>query len=301
MTIQDEIQILKKEKDAVILAHYYVRPEVQAIADYIGDSFYLSKIAEKLPNRTIVFCGVSFMGESARLLSPDKKVLMPDMEADCAMAHMVTKEEVDQARKAYDDLAVVCYINSTAEIKSWSDVCVTSANAVKIVKNLPNKNILFIPDKNLGRHVAEQVPEKHVILVKGFCPVHEHMKAEEITVLRQAHPKAEVLSHPECGEEVLKLSDYIGSTSGIIAYASESEKQEFIIATETGVLYELQKRNPEKHFYFPETEPVCTDMKKITLEKVLQVLKSEENEAHVSNELAEESRKPLKRMLELAQ
>lgn len=301
MTIQDEIQILKQKKDAVILAHYYVRPEVQEIADYIGDSFYLSKVAEKLPNRTIVFCGVSFMGESGALLSPDKKVLMPDKDADCPMAHMVTKEEVEEARRTYDNLAVVCYINSTAEIKSWSDVCVTSANAVKIVKNLPNHNILFIPDKNLGRYVAEQVPEKNVILVKGFCPVHEKMPAEEIVSLKKAYPKADVLAHPECGEEVLKLADYIGSTTGIIRFASESSKQDLIIATETGVLHELQKKNPEKRFHFPKTEPVCLDMKKITLEKVLHVLQTEENGAQVSNDLADAAKRPLQRMLELAE
>lgn len=301
MTIQDEIQILKLKKDAIILAHYYVRPEVQEIADYIGDSFYLSKVAEKLPNRTIVFCGVSFMGESGALLSPDKKVLMPDADADCPMAHMVTREEVEEARKTYDNLAVVCYINSTAEIKSWSDVCVTSANAVKIIKNLPNQNILFIPDKNLGRYVARQVPEKNIILVKGFCPVHEHMRAEEIAALKEAYPEAEVLAHPECGEAALKLADYIGSTSGIIRYASQSSKQDFIIATETGVLYELEKKNPDKHFHFPKTEPVCEGMKKITLEKVLHVLQTGENSAHVSMELADTAKEPLKRMLELAE
>ena len=162
MTIQEEIKKRKEEKGAVILAHYYVRPEVQEIADYIGDSFYLSKVAVELENPIIVYCGVSFMGESGCLLNPQKKVLMPDLSADCPMAHMVRKEDVDAAREKYEDLAVVCYINSTAEIKSWSDVSVTSANAVKIVKNLPNKNILFIPDKNLGRYVAAQVPEKNV-------------------------------------------------------------------------------------------------------------------------------------------
>lgn len=300
MIIQDEIQRLKKEKDAVILAHYYVQPEVQEIADYIGDSFYLSKIAEKLDNRTIVFCGVSFMGESGALLSPRKQVLMPDMEADCPMAHMVTKEEVEEARKAYDNLAVVCYINSTAEIKSWADVCVTSSNALQIVKNLPNQNILFIPDKNLGRYVAEQVPEKNVMLIKGFCPVHEHMRAEEIRELKKLHPEAEVLAHPECNEAVLGLADYIGSTSGIISHASESEKQEFIIATESGVQYELKKRNPGKQFYFPETEPICADMKKVTLEKVLRVLQSGENRAQVPEALADAAKQPLKRMLELS-
>lgn len=300
MTIQEEIKKLKEDKQAVILAHYYVRPEVQEIADYIGDSFYLSKVAEKLENPIIVYCGVSFMGESGRLLSPDKKVLMPDMTADCPMAHMVIKEEVDTARKEYDDLAVVCYINSTAEIKSWSDVSVTSANAVKIVKNLPNKNILFIPDKNLGRYVAAQVPEKNVMLVKGYCPIHENILAEEIKELKAVHPDAEVLVHPECCEEVTAMADYLGSTSGIIEYATKSEKKEWIIGTEIGVRYELEKRNPDKHFYFPKREPVCQDMKLITLEKVLHVLKTEENPAEVAAEYATAARKTLDRMLELA-
>lgn len=300
MTIQEEIKKLKEEKHAVILAHYYVRPEVQEIADYIGDSFYLSKIAAKLENPVIVYCGVSFMGESGCLLSPDKKVLMPDLAADCPMAHMVLKEEVEEARRNYDDLAVVCYINSTAEIKSWSDVSVTSANAVKIVKNLPNKNILFIPDKNLGRFVAEQVPEKNVMLVKGYCPIHEKILASEIRELKEAHPEAEVLVHPECCEEVTAMADYLGSTSGIIQYASESEKKEWIIGTEIGVRYELEKRNPDNKFYFPKTEPICTDMKLITLEKVLHVLKTEENQAAVAESTAEAAKQTLDKMLELA-
>lgn len=301
MTIQEEIKQLKEEKQAVILAHYYVRPEVQEIADYIGDSFYLSKVAAKLQNPVIVYCGVSFMGESGCLLSPDKKVLMPDKTADCPMAHMVLKEEVEAARKAYEDLAVVCYINSTAEIKSWSDVSVTSANAVKIVKNLPNKNILFIPDKNLGRFVAEQVPEKNVMLVNGYCPIHEKISAEEIRALKAEHPEAEILVHPECCEEVTAMADYIGSTSGIIEYVSDSEKKEWIIGTEIGVLYELEKRNPDNHFYFPKTEPVCHDMKLITLEKVLQVLQTEENQASVEEKAVEPAKKTLDKMLELAQ
>ena len=300
MTIKEEIKKLKEEKQAVILAHYYVRPEVQEIADYIGDSFYLSKIAAELENPIIVYCGVSFMGESGCLLSPDKKVLMPDKTADCPMAHMVLKEEIDAARKAYDDLAVVCYINSTAQIKSWSDVSVTSANAVKIVKKLPNKNILFIPDKNLGRFVAEQVPEKNVMLVKGYCPIHEKILADEIRELKEAHPNAEILVHPECCEEVTAMADYIGSTSGIIQYASGSEKKEWIIGTEVGVRYELEKRNPDNQFYFPKTEPVCTDMKLITLEKILHVLKTEENQASVISGQAEAARQTLDRMLELA-
>lgn len=300
MTKQEEINQLKREKDAVILAHYYVEPEVQEIADYVGDSFNLSKAAAGLPNQTLVFCGVSFMGESGKLLSPDKTVLMPDAEADCPMAHMVKREEVEQARGEYEDLAVVCYINSTAKVKSWADVCVTSANAVRIVKNLPNKNILFIPDRNLGRFVAEQVPEKNVILVKGFCPVHEHMRTSEIELLKKEHPRALILAHPECNEELLKTADYIGSTTGIIRYASESEAGEFIIATEAGVRYELERKNPGKKFYFPSTEPICEDMKKITLDKIIRVLRTGDNRAVVADDLAASAGDTLTRMLELA-
>ena len=300
MTKQEEIKQLKLEKDAVLLAHYYVPAEVQEIADYVGDSFYLSKVESKLTNKVLVFCGVSFMGESGKLLNPDKAVLMPDASADCPMAHMVTKAEIDDVRARYEDLAVVCYINSTAEIKSWSDVCVTSANAVQIVKKLPNQNILFIPDKNLGRYVAEQVPEKNVMLVKGYCPVHEEMKVKEIQELKQLHPLAEVLAHPECNASVLSIADYIGSTTGILKQAAASNAKEFIIATEIGVRYELEKQNPKKTFYFPKTEPVCMDMKKITLDGILHVLRTGENGAAVASNIAEPSKATLNRMLELA-
>ena len=209
----EELEEWKKKRDAVILAHYYVRPEVQALADYIGDSYFLSKKATELANKTIVLCGVTFMGESAKLLNPDKTVLMPDLAADCPMAHMVTKETVQAARDQYDDLAVVCYINSTQEIKSWSDVCVTSANAVKIVKNLPNKHILFIPDRNLAHFVAAAVPEKEFIYNEGFCIVHEFMQVEELLDLKAEHPDAKVLVHPECNHKIIEIADFIGSTS----------------------------------------------------------------------------------------
>ena len=300
MDIREVIGKLKKEKDAVILAHYYVEPEIQEIADYVGDSFQLSRTAAELKNRILVYCGVQFMGESGCLLSPDKIVLLPDMEADCPMAHMVTKEEVEQARNTYDDLAVVCYINSTAEIKSWSDVSVTSANAVQIVRNLPNKNILFIPDRNLGRFVAAQVPEKNVMVVKGYCPIHEKISADEIRELKAAHPDAEILVHPESNKEVTDLADYVGSTTGIIKYASSSDKKEFIIGTEIGVRYELEKQNPDKTFYFTKTLPVCHDMKKITLEKILHVLMKEDTIVHVAEEQADAAKETLTRMLDLA-
>ena len=300
MTLTEEINRLKKEKDAVILAHYYAEPEVQAVADYVGDSFYLSRGAVGLAEQTIVFCGVSFMGESAKILNPGKTVLMPDLRADCPMAHMADAGTIRRMREKYEDLAVVCYINSTAELKKYSDVCVTSANAVEIVKALPNRNIFFIPDKNLAHYVAEQVPEKHFVFNEGYCPVHEELQLRELMEAKAMHPDAEVLSHPECREEVLKESDYIGSTSGIIQYAARSDSREFIVCTETGVRWKLEKDNPEKKFYFTKTEPVCRDMKLNTLEKLLHVLKTGENAVEVDQELQELSKKPLVRMLELA-
>ena len=256
-----------------------------------------------MKEQTIVFCGVSFMGESAKILNPQKIVLMPDTEADCAMAHMADREVIQKMRDTYEDLAVVCYINSTAELKQYADVCVTSANAVKIVKALPQKNIFFIPDKNLARYVAEQVPEKHVILNEGFCPIHENIQVQEVMQAKKVHPQAEVLvlhRRPECTQKVCALADYIGSTSGIISYAAKSECVEFIICTENGVQYELEKQNPDKKFYFTETEPVCTDMKRITLEKIAEVLENGTNEVHVSDVLRNNSERPLEKMLELS-
>ena len=298
--LKKEIEQLKKERNAVLLAHYYVDDAVQEIADYVGDSYYLAKVALKESKDVICFAGVNFMGESAKILNPDRTVIMPDQKADCPMAHMVDVEKIEEIRKKYDDLAVVCYINSTAEIKAHSDVCVTSSNAVKIVKALPNKNIFFIPDRNLAHYIAGLVPEKNFIYNEGFCIVHEYMEVEEIQEAKAAHPEAEVLSHPECPAKVLELSDFVGSTSEIIAQAGKSDAKEFIICTESGVLYELQKRNPEKKFYFTETTPICRNMKKVTLEKVLHVLKTGENEVFVDDKLREESKKPLERMLELA-
>ena len=300
MDMIDEIKKWKKEKNAVILAHYYVNPEVQQIADYIGDSFYLSKVAVGLKEQTIVFCGVSFMGESAKILNPKKTVLMPDMSADCAMAHMADVETIQRMRDTYDDLAVVCYINSTGELKQHSDVCVTSANAVKIVKALPNKYIFFIPDRNLARYVAEQVPEKQFVFNEGYCPIHEQIRLEEVREEKELHPNAQILTHPECPKAICDLSDYIGSTSGIISYVGKSDCKEFIICTENGVRYELEKQNPDKKFYFTKTEPVCRDMKQITLEKIAHVLETGENEVQVEETLREESQKALERMLELA-
>lgn len=295
----NEIQQLKKEKNAIILAHYYVNDELQAIADYVGDSFYLAKVAKGTDADVVVFCGVSFMGESAKMLNPEKTVLMPDITADCPMAHMAQVAKIKEMREKYDDLAVVCYINSTAELKSHSDVCVTSSNAVNIVRKLPNRNIFFIPDVNLGRFVAEQVPEKNVILNDGYCPIHKDISAAGVLAQKEKHPNALVMAHPECEESVLELADYIGSTADLIAFAKNSDCKEFIVCTEEGVNYRLKENNPEKKFYFGG-EYLCRDMKLNTLEKVLHVLKTGKNEMKLPEELCERAVKPLDRMLELA-
>ncbi len=297
------INQLKTERDAVILAHYYVQPEVQAVADYIGDSFYLAKLAVDLPAKTIVLAGVEFMGESAKLLNPEKVVLLPEPKADCPMAHMVAKETIDDARARYgDDLAVVCYVNSTAQMKTWSDVCVTSSNAVKICREIPQSHLLFIPDVNLGRYIAKQVPEKHVILNKGFCPRHQRIVPEEIIALEEEYPEALVLAHPECTEEVLAEADYIGSTKGIIEFTEKSDAQDFIVVTMVGVLREMELRNAGsgKRFHFTRRVPVCENMTTVTLQKVAECLENDRSGVEVPEEYQAPARKTLELMLEYA-
>ncbi len=298
--MEKQIAKLKAEKNAVILAHYYAPYGAQKVADFVGDSFYLAKVAKKTAAEIIVFCGVSFMGESAKILNPEKKVLMPDLSADCPMAHMVKPGIIDAMRQKYPDLAVVCYINSTADLKCQSDVCVTSSNAVQIVKGLPNQNIFFIPDRNLGRFVAEQVPEKNIIINDGYCPVHAAITKEQVEEAKRQYPDAVILSHPECEAEVLALSDYIGSTAELIAYAKESDKKTYIICTEIGVTYPLEKENPDKTFVFVQPAPCCTDMKRNTLENILSVLENEDRMVEVDADTREKALRPLDRMLECA-
>ena len=300
MSLGEEIALWKEKREAVILAHYYCPAETQALADFVGDSFYLAKVAKKTDAKVIVFCGVGFMGESAKILNPEKTVVMPDRGADCAMAHMVKEGEIARMREKYPDLAVVCYINSTARLKAQSDVCVTSSNALRIVKALPTKNIFFIPDKNLGRFVAAKIPEKNVILNDGFCPIHAEIRAEEVARLKAAHPNAFVLTHPECEESVTALSDYLGSTQEIIAYAKESEAEEFIICTEDGVEFALDGIGG-KRFYFPEPRPRCMDMKLSTPEGVLRALKTLEDPITVTEEERLSALRPLEKMLEMCQ
>lgn len=298
--VEKQIKELKKEKDAVILAHYYTTDRIQALADYVGDSYYLSKIVNEIPQKIILFCGVSFMGESAKILNPEKTVIMPDIYADCPMAHMADIDEIKAVREKYEDAAVVCYINSTAKIKAASDVCVTSANALKIIKALPNHNIYFIPDGNLGRYIADMLPEKNFILGDGYCHVHTSIKRAALEKAKKLHPEALILAHPECTRDVLEIADYIGSTSQIINFAARSDANVFMICTEMGVLYELQLKNPDKKFYFVGHRQFCPNMKKITPEKVLEQLKNMSNEVK-TDKLFGEANKALDRMLALAE
>lgn len=301
--LRAEVARLKRERDAVVLAHYYVPTEVQELADHVGDSFALASLAATLPASTLVFAGVRFMAESAKLLSPDKTVLMPDASADCPMAHMVQRETVDAAREKYgDDLAVACYVNSTAEVKSWSDVCVTSSNAVRIVSALPQRNVLFIPDRHLGRYVAGQVTEKNVILNDGYCPIHQAISADEVRALRESLPGAPVLAHPECGPEVMELADVAGSTSQIVEAAAAGEARDYIVLTVDGVRGELERRcaGMGKRFHFPPTRPVCPDMERITAEGVAACLREGSGEVGRPPEgVATPARAALARMLEL--
>lgn len=299
MDKKEKLNELKRRHNAVILAHYYAPADVQEAADYIGDSFLLSQTAARLDNPVICFAGVRFMGESAKILCPDKTVLLPEAGADCPMAHMADPEEIAALRERVEDLAVVCYINSTAELKCCADVCVTSSNALKIVRSLPNKNICFIPDRHLGQHIAASLPEKRFFFFDGCCHVHTGITPEQVRAVRKAHPGIPVLAHPECRPEVLELADYIGSTSGIIGRASSCSAEELLICTEQGVLRELRKNCPGKTFYFPGENCVCPDMKQITLDKVIRSLETLSPEVTVSEEIRRKAWPPLARMLVL--
>ena len=300
ITMRERIEQLKKEKDIVILAHYYVDGEVQEIADLVGDSYFLAKKATEVSQQNILFCGVSFMGESAKILNPGKRVIMADEFADCPMAHMVDIAKIQQVREQYPDVAVVCYVNSTAEIKAYSDVCVTSSNALRVVQSLPNKHIFYIPANNLGRYISTLVPEKEFIFNAGFCHVHTSIHRENVEEAKKLHPNAPVLTHPECTADVLEISDFIGSTSEILDYATKSDAKEFIICTEMGIFFELEQKNPDKRFYSVGHRQFCPNMKKITLEKVVRAMEEMEPEVTMDEELRVKANAPLVKMLELA-
>lgn len=302
MEIKDRIQELKKQKDVVILAHYYVPGDVQAIADFTGDSYALAKKAAQVQQQNILFAGVFFMGESAKLLNPQKHVYLVDRNADCQMARMIDAKQVRKVRTEHPEAAVVCYVNSTADTKAACDVCVTSSNAEKVVSKLEQKEIYFVPDQNLGHAIAEKLPEKKFIFHDGYCPIHHQVSREAILQAKKEHPQALVLMHPECRKEALELADYAGSTAGIIQYARESSNREFIIVTECGVLYQLEQENLQKQFYTLNPCQICPDMKLASLEQVLSVLENldTQEELLLEDAMMKEAALPLQKMLELS-
>ncbi|MBQ9097410.1 MAG: quinolinate synthase NadA [Clostridia bacterium] len=298
INVIEKIAKLKKEKNAVILAHFYQPNEIQAIADFVGDSLDLSRKAADCDADIIIFCGVHFMAGSAKILSPDKTVMIPEMNAGCPMADMVTAEDIKRLRKEHPDAAVVAYINSSVEVKAECDICCTSSNAIKIVNSLPNDEIIFVPDKNLGSY-AQQFTDKKVNLFSGYCPVHNRITVADIEKARAAHPGVEILVHPECPEDVVAAADFVGSTAQIIDYSSNSDKKEFVIGTEYGVLYPLEKKNPDKKFYMLAENFTCANMKKTTLEDVLECLETGKNEIEIDEEIRRKASASLLRMLEV--
>lgn len=271
--IQEEILKLKKEKDICILAHCYQSPDILEVADFVGDSFALSVSASKVTNKTVIMCGVRFMAETVKILSPDKKVILANGDAGCPMAEMMDKELIEQVKDQYPDYTVVAYINTTSELKTVCDVCVTSSSALKICKSLDTDKILFIPDKNLGSYIAKQLPEKEFKLLSGGCPTHARMGISEVKKAKAAHPEALFLVHPECVPEVVAEADYVGSTTGIMNYAKESDAKEFIIGTESSIVSHLQLACPDKMFYPLSKDLVCHNMKLTTIVDVLNSVK----------------------------
>ncbi len=300
--IIDRINRLKKEKNALILGHTYTHPEVQDISDYVGDSYGLSKkAAESGDYDIIVFAGVQFMAETAKILSPDTKVLLPVLDAGCPMADMINEDQLKAFKAEHPDAAVVCYVNSDVRTKALSDVCVTSSNAVKIVKKLENKKILFVPDQHLGSYVAEQVPEKEVICWEGYCPVHNKVGAEDVAKAKKLFPGYTVMMHPECPAQTRKEADYILSTGQMVELVAQKKFKKYIVVTESGITYGLQKEDPEAEF-IDMSEPAmkCQNMKKIMLTDVLNALEKEQFSIEVSEEISQKAKVSLQRMLDLA-
>jgi len=290
---------LKKKRDAVILAHNYQIGEVQDIADYIGDSLGLSRDASKTNADVIVFCGVRFMAETASILCPNKLVLMPDINAGCPMADMITAKELRKLKKEHPQAVIVAYVNTTAEVKAEVDICCTSANALGIVNSIPkDKEIIFVPDKYLANYVSTQT-DRRLIPWEGYCPVHVKIQPEDIIKQKEHYPQAEVIVHPECTPEVIKLADRTLSTSGICRYAKETETSEMIIGTEIGVLHRLRKENPQKRFYPASELAVCSNMKLITLERVLWALEDMKYEVKVPEDIQIRAKRAVDRMLEV--
>lgn len=293
------IKKLKKEHNAVILVHNYQIPEVQDIADFLGDSLDLAKKAVKTDAENIVFCGVDFMAESAKILNPDKNVIIPDLDAKCPMAAMVDPEGLKKLKKENPTAEVVSYINTTADVKALSDICCTSANGEKIVNSLNSDKIIFVPDRNLGSYIQRSISDKEMIIWPGMCSTHHKIRKEQIMRIKQDHPKAEILVHPECRPEVIDIADHVFSTGGMVNHAKNSDCKEFIIGTEKDLCYRLKKENPDKQFY-PIKSAICPNMKKNNLDKVLKSLESLEPKIELPEEIIEKAEKPLQRMMNIS-
>lgn len=296
----EKIKKLKKEKNAVILAHCYQNVEIDEVADYVGDSLYLSQRANETNADIIVFAGVYFMAQTAKLLSPDKKVLLPRMESGCRMADMIDLEQVKEFKSLHPNIPVVCYINSTAEVKSECDMCCTSSNAVKVVESMGAKEILFLPDTYLGKWVEAKLGNIKITTYPGFCPTHLQIKPKDILEAREKYPNAKVLAHPECHQEVVKLADYVGSTTGIMKYAIESDNKQFIIATEKGVVDRLKRDYPDKEFILIKNNIICPNMKWHTLQDIYDALEKEQHEITVDADVAKKAVNCINRMLEVS-
>ncbi len=293
----EKIKGFKEKKNAVILAHFYQEAEIQEAADFVGDSLELARKATEIDAEIIVMCGVYFMAETVKILNSDKKVLIPYPKAGCLMADMVFEEELKSFREKYPEYVVVTYVNSTAEVKALSDICCTSANAVRVIESLDTDKILFVPDRNLGEFIAEQVPEKEIKLWEGYCPVHEKIPIDRVKELKKKYSEAVFIVHPECRKEIRKFADFVGSTSKIINYVKESVEREFIVGTEEGIIYQLKKSKPEAKFYPAYQEFICDQMKMITVERIINSITEEKYEIQVKPEIAEKAKLAIEKML----
>ncbi len=300
MNYIDEIKRLKKEKNALILAHFYQTGDIQDVADFVGDSLALAKIGQEAKEDIIILCGVRFMAETAKILSPDKSVLLPNTDAGCPMADMVTKEALAAYKEEHPETYIVSYVNTNADVKALSDVCVTSSNGLNIVKKINKDKILFLPDRNLGGYIQNETGHEGMDLWPGYCCVHHNIRPFMVKDKMEDYPEAKVLVHPECRQDVVELADYVGSTKGIIDYVRQSDHKQFIIVTEEGILHPLEAENPQKEFILAANELVCSNMKKLTIEQVYQCLKDETGAIELSEEVIDKGNRPLSAMLALS-